>query len=180
MNHGTTGSDARRDEFAISLANEQARYTVDEGQIVAAVRAVLEAARFRSANVSVAVVDDPAIHELNRRYLDHDWPTDVLSFVLNEGDEHLEGEVILSADTAAAAAAEVGWPPAAELLLYAVHGTLHLVGYRDKTAIDVQAMRAAEAEILRQFGYAQPIEASRTSATVHGAVQCSPDRARAQ
>ena len=37
---------------------------------------------------------------------------------------------MLSADTAAAAAAEVGWPPADEQLLYVIHGMLHLVGYR--------------------------------------------------
>ena len=88
---------------------------------------------FDSARLSLAVVDDPTIHELNRRHLNHDWPTDVLSFVLEERDGHLEGEVILSADTAAAAATEVGWPAAAEQLLYVIHGMLHLVGYRDKT-----------------------------------------------
>ena len=64
--------------------------------------------------------------------MNHDWPTDVLSFVLDDDDGHLEGEVIISADTAAAAAAEVGWPAAAEQLLYVIHGMLHLVGYRDK------------------------------------------------
>ena len=71
--------------------------------------------------------------------LNHDWPTDVLSFVLEDDDGHLEGEVIISADTAAAAAAELGWPPAAEQLLYVIHGMLHLVGYRDKTPDEAAA-----------------------------------------
>ena len=44
----------------------------------------------------MAVVDDPTIHELNRRFLAHDYPTDVLSFVLEESAEALEGEIIVS------------------------------------------------------------------------------------
>jgi probable rRNA maturation factor len=180
MKHGTAGSDSRRDKFVIAVANEQAQYAVDEEQLAAAARAVLAVSPFRSANVSVAVVDDPAIHELNVRYLDHDWPTDVLSFVLEESDGHLEGEVILSAETAAAAAQEVGWPLAAELLLYAVHGMLHLVGYRDNAPADAQAMRAAEANILAQFGLEQPAKARGTSGGVHAAGHSSRDGARAQ
>ena len=108
------------------------------------------------AAISIAVVDDPTIHELNHKYLDHDWPTDVLSFVLQEDERHLEGEIIISADTAEAAAAEFGWPAAAEQLLYVIHGTLHLVGYRDKTPSEIQAMRAAEAKYLRKFGLEPP------------------------
>ena len=56
--------------------------------------------------------------------------------------------MIISADTAAAAAAELGWPAAAEQLLYVIHGMLHLVGYRDKSPDEREEMRAAEAQIL--------------------------------
>jgi len=129
------------------------RHPVDEERLCEAARAVLTDSHFASANISIAVVDDPSIHELNRRYLDHDWPTDVLSFVLDEQTDHLEGEVIISADTAMRAAAEAGWPAAAEQLLYVIHGTLHLVGYRDKTLADAQKMRAAEAKYLRQLDF---------------------------
>jgi probable rRNA maturation factor len=68
----------------------------------------------------------------------------------------LEGEVILSADTAATSAAEIGWSAAAEQLLYVIHGTLHLVGYGDKTPGESCAMRAAEARYLRHFGIIEP------------------------
>jgi probable rRNA maturation factor len=40
--------------------------------------------------------------------------------------------------------------------LYVIHGMLHLVGYRDKTPSDAQAMRAAEERYLRQFGIERP------------------------
>jgi probable rRNA maturation factor len=147
------------DKFAILLANEQSTHAVDAEMLVAAAREVLEESQFDSAQVSLAVVDDPTIHELNRRHLNHDWPTDVLSFVLEDRDGHLEGEVILSAETAAAAAAEAGWPAAAEQLLYVIHGVLHLVGLRDKTDSEVQQMRSAERAILVRFGFETPVAA---------------------
>ena len=144
------------ESFRISLANEQATHTVDEGQLIAAARAVLRDSAYSSADISLAIVDDETIHQLNRQYLGHDYPTDVLSFVLDERDGHLEGEVIISADTAASEAAEAGWPAAAEQLLYVTHGSLHLVGYRDKSTADAEQMRAAEKRYLSEFGYRAP------------------------
>ena len=152
MPHSSIAHDQRTRTFEVSLANQQSRHAVDEERLLEGARAVLRDSGVASAAISVAVVDDPTIHELNRRYLQHDWPTDVLSFVLEEEDGRLEGEVIVSADTAAAAAAEIGWPAAAEQLLYVIHGTLHLVGYRDKMPAEAEQMRAAEAKYLRQLG----------------------------
>lgn len=143
--------------FHILLANEQSHHAVDEPQLIAAVRAVLADTDYASAEISLAVVDDPTMHELNRRHLDHDYPTDVLSFALDDDGYHLAGEVIISADTAAAEAAAYQWPAAAEQLLYVIHGTLHLVGHRDKSADDAAHMRAAEAKYLRPFGYEPPV-----------------------
>jgi probable rRNA maturation factor len=162
--HDRPTSYPAQSQFAVSVANRQSRHVVNEIELIAAVQSVLNESDFASANISVAVVDDNTIHELNRRHLDHDWPTDVLSFVLGEDRGHLEGEVIISADIAAASAREFGWSPAAEQLLYVVHGTLHLVGYRDKSAADERKMRAAETRFLRQFGLEQPHVLSDNSA----------------
>jgi probable rRNA maturation factor len=138
--------------YELALVNQQSGHAVDEPRLLAAARRVLEDSPFTSAAISLAVVDDPTIHAVNRRHLDHDYPTDVLSFVLTDHDGHLEGEVIISAETAAAAAAEFGWPAADEQLLYVIHGMLHLVGHRDKSPGDVQQMRAAEQRHLRANG----------------------------
>lgn len=156
MSKVSANSDTGADEVQVSLVNEQSRHAVDDALLIEAAKAVLRDSTFRSAAISLAVVDDATIHELNRQYLDHDWPTDVLSFVLEENERQLEGEVIISADTAAASAAEFAWPPAAEQLLYVVHGTLHLVGYDDKSPEETERMRAAEVKYLRQFGFEQP------------------------
>jgi probable rRNA maturation factor len=153
-------SGVRHDGFQVAVANQQSRHAVNEDQLAAAVRAVLQRSAYRTAAVSLAIVDDPTIHELNRSYLDHDWPTDVLSFVLAEDGIHLEGEVIISADTAAAVSAEIGWPAAGEQLLYVVHGMLHLVGYSDKDTAAAERMREAESELLLLFGFNSPREDS--------------------
>jgi probable rRNA maturation factor len=158
MHHGSTAHDISIDGFELSLANQQSLHAVDEPRLLAAARGVLEDSRFTSAAVSLAVVDDPAIHALNRRFLNHDFPTDVLSFVLDEQNGHLEGEVIISADTAAAAAVEWGWSAADEQLLYVIHGMLHLVGYRDKIPADAARMRSAEQRHLRRYGVLLPAD----------------------
>ncbi|MEN0112135.1 MAG: rRNA maturation RNase YbeY, partial [Planctomycetota bacterium] len=86
----------------------------------------------------------------------HDYPTDVLSFPLVDEPPHLVGEVIVSADTAITSAAEYGWPAEHELLLYVVHGVLHLAGRRDKTEEESATMRADEARYLRLVGVEAP------------------------
>jgi probable rRNA maturation factor len=151
----------------VSLANEQTAHPIDETTLIAAVEAILRDSSFTTAAISIAIVDDATMHELNRKYLKHDYPTDVLSFVLEENQAHLEGEVIASAEMAAATAGDLGVSPDKELLLYVIHGTLHLVGYRDTTAEEIEAMRVAELTYLRRFG-APPMDSHRNGATGRG------------
>lgn len=137
-----------RQPLQVAVANEQVRLAISTDRLRATIRRVLAGEGHSRARISVAIVDDPAIHQLNRQYLQHDYPTDVLSFLLSEPGEPLEGEIIISADTAANRAAEFQNTPLAELLLYAVHGTLHLCGYDDHEPEDEQMMRAKEASYL--------------------------------
>ena len=105
------------------------------------------------ASISIALVDDATIQRVNRRHLGHDWPTDVISFPLSEpGRPDLAGELVVSAEMAAATARRGGVDPWAELALYVVHGLLHLCGYDDRAAADVDAMRRRESEILAREG----------------------------
>lgn len=129
---------------------------IDEARLVAGVRAALQGAGVTDCEVSLTVVGNAQMHELNRRHLQHDYPTDALSFLLEEEDNRLEGEIIVSADYAAEEAAKYGWPAADELLLYAVHGALHLVGCDDTTSSAAAEMRRREREILGKFGLIPP------------------------
>ena len=116
----------------VLITNEQSQHAIDGEQLRAAVLGVVDEAEIGAGEVSLAIVDDETIHALNVQYLQHDYATDVISFVLEQAAGHLEGEVIVSADMAATVAQEYGWPAQHELLLYVIHGTLHLVGYDDK------------------------------------------------
>jgi len=121
-----------------------------------AVARTLELHGVTSAELSVAMVGSEEMQRLNRESLGHDYPTDALSFLFARGEEGLSGEIILDYDTARRQAAEYGWPAESELLLYAVHATLHLVGYDDDTEADRAAMRQAERRILAEFGLEPP------------------------
>jgi probable rRNA maturation factor len=136
----------------IEISNRQTAFEFDARRLKRAAEAILRDAGIASAALSIAVVDDPTIRRLNRQFLDHDEPTDVLSFVLEHERGHLEGEVIVSAQTALGSAARYGWSPEAELSLYVIHGTLHLVGYDDHTADQRAAMRGGERRYLALLG----------------------------
>lgn len=144
--------------FRIKIADQQQRLTLDRPRLRQAVKAVLQGEGISKAQITVAIVDDPCIHELNRRFLNHDEPTDVLSFALDQRPGFVEGEIVASADTAASRAVEFDWPPEDELLLYVVHGTLHLAGYDDKTPELRDEMRRRERHYLGEFGLVPPYD----------------------
>ena len=106
------------------------------------------------AEVSILIVDDVRIQELNRDYLQRDNPTNVISFSMQEGETvplhpHLLGDVVISADTTARDASEVGCSFESELYFLLLHGILHLLGYDHErgTTEDAERMEAKEKEV---------------------------------
>ena len=137
----------------ISIACPQDRVPIDRAFLRQAARTVLDGEGIVDAEVSLAFVDSDTIHRLNKRYLDHDEPTDVLSFPLSEpGARRLAGELVIGAEVAQAQADSRGHDVRAELALYVIHGLLHLCGHDDKTAAAAAAMRQRERRYLRELG----------------------------
>ncbi len=117
--------------------------------------------------LTVVLVDDRTIHELNKRFLDHDEPTDVLTFGLDESDHNAGGfvlptdgadgadgaprqigEIYISCERAAAQSADWATSPAREVRFLTIHGILHLLGWDDATSEDRAHMLARQEEIL--------------------------------
>lgn len=115
----------------------------------------------RDAEIEIALVDDAMISRLNRRFLDHRGPTDVLAFPnepasrarrASRGEtdsrDPLLGEIVISVERARVQARDAGWSVRREVVLLLVHGLLHLRGYDDHGARDAGLMRARERQIL--------------------------------
>ena len=116
--------------------------------------ALTDAGEHPPAHVSVALVGDKVMCDLHARFSGDPTPTDVLTFELAHGDDARvsDGEVVVCVPQAKRTSKERGTALASELLLYALHGPLHLVGYDDKDAAAFEAMHRREDELLEQVG----------------------------
>jgi probable rRNA maturation factor len=114
----------------------------------------------RSGQATLVITDDEGIRGLNRDFLGHDWPTDVLAFPAAEeggsfvdapeSEEYL-GDVIVSYPRAVAQAADIGHTVERELYLLIVHGLLHLLGYDHAEEAKKAAMWDQQEAILQEL-----------------------------
>lgn len=151
--------------IAIEVDNAQSEIELDLERLRAVSEETLRAEGVVSADVSIAIIDGETMRRLNREHLSHDYDTDVLSFLFDstepageKGDtlrgqgKSIDGEVLISAATAARVAAEFAWSVENEVILYLVHGLLHLVGYDDLTEDEKSLMRQRERVHLARWG----------------------------
>ncbi|WP_337906863.1 rRNA maturation RNase YbeY [Pelovirga terrestris] len=110
------------------------------------------------AELSILIVDNAGIQQINRDFLQRDRPTNVISFAMQEGlgagvQPQLLGDVVISAERAAGDAAAAGIPFEHELWFLLVHGILHLLGYDHErgSVQQAQEMEQREREIFAQL-----------------------------
>lgn len=120
-----------------------------EQEIVRLVHALDDCPDFSVAagELSIAFLDNETVRIMHGEYLADPVPTDVITF---PGDpaENFAGEICISVDYAIEYAEDQGSSLSHELVLYLVHGWLHLAGLDDRTPEDARKMRDAEAKIL--------------------------------
>ena len=127
---------------------------VDAARVEAAVRHVLREEGVDAAEISVALVSDVEIASLNEDYLQHEGPTDVISFALHEQGESPLGDIYVGIEQATRQAAEFGATPSEEVLRLAIHGTLHVLGWEhpEGAGRTESEMFARQEELLRGLG----------------------------
>ncbi len=130
------------------------------------ITAQIKAAQYQPGTLSFVFCSDDYLLDINRQFLKHDYYTDIITFPLNEFPELIEGEVYISIDRVKenaekyrkASAGKFAHPlPYASLVfnteLHRVifHGVLHLLGYKDKSALQQAEMRKMEDRWLRKY-----------------------------
>ena len=115
-----------------------------EGFVTALVETVLAGEDKAWSSVGVILSGHEMVTSLNVEWLAHDYDTDVLSFLVEEGPDGLEGEVYVDVETARERHSEFGTTVHDEICRYIVHGVLHLAGQDDATAEGERLMRALE------------------------------------
>jgi probable rRNA maturation factor len=138
----------------IDIVND-AGYDVDEARLQEAALLVLARHEGDSdSDMTIAIMDDESVADLNRQYRGVDAPTDVLSFPMDAmfSETHYLGDLVIAYPYAAAQAEREGHALSDSLLLLVVHGTLHLLGYDHDTPERRAEMWAAQASALVALG----------------------------
>ncbi|MBI4423084.1 MAG: rRNA maturation RNase YbeY [Elusimicrobia bacterium] len=119
-----------------------------------AVLAALGPAARREGELNLVFLRRAAMRRLNRSYLGHDDDTDVIAFPYPKGGKGSPfGDVFVSLDRARRQARDLGHPLLDEVLTLAIHGSLHLAGYRDHGPAERRRMFARQDRVLRAVGH---------------------------
>lgn len=115
-------------------------------------QAVAESHGHSIGELNYIFVDDAGLLPINEQFLQHDTLTDIITFPLDaNGNGSVHGEIYISVERIQENATEFNVPFADELHRVMAHGMLHLIGFKDKSAIDQKAMRSAEDAALALF-----------------------------
>jgi probable rRNA maturation factor len=140
-----------RKMLTVNISSSQTALRVPRKKITALVEFVATAESAQLGEVDVAVVTARRIAMLNRRYLQHVGVTDVLSFDLSDPGESTSIQIIVCGGLAVREARSRRGGPQRELMLYIVHGLLHVMGYDDTTTREAEKMYARQDELLNTF-----------------------------
>ncbi|MFI3318309.1 MAG: rRNA maturation RNase YbeY [Rikenellaceae bacterium] len=130
----------------VSYFNNDTAYRFSQRRLITRwLRAVAESEGYTLGDLGVIFCSSPALLELNREYLKHDYFTDIITFDSSSLDEGIaSGELYIDVDTVADNAAIYESTPLREMHRILCHGVLHLCGQGDKSPEEAIAMRAKE------------------------------------
>ena len=140
----------------ILIQNRQKRIPLNLKKIRRAAHTILAELGLLDGELSLLLVDDARIQDLNRRYLNRDKPTNVLAFPMREGEfstlhPHLLGDLVISVETAKRQSNRFGLSKMEMVILLMIHGILHLIGYEHEgTRKGAQEMTLKQKELLEQ------------------------------
>lgn len=106
--------------------------------------------KYACGDITYIFCNDDMILDINRRYLKHDYYTDIISFDYSD-DCIISGDIFISVDTVSSNALKYKVDFNDEILRVIIHGVLHFLGYKDKKTIDKKRMTMAENKAIKAF-----------------------------
>jgi rRNA maturation RNase YbeY len=151
----------------IDIRNTQRKFRVPRKALAFAARIALQSTPMKEADVSILLVNDRRIRQLNLAYRRMDKATDVLSFPMHSGDEidkfhpALLGDVVISVERAIDQARDKGHSLKTELTFLLIHGILHLLGYdHEQSPREALRMKRKERAVLKRIQHLQEASSS--------------------
>ena len=128
------------------IESRQKRIKVDRRRLRQAAKQIIQELACRDKEISLLLVDNEQIQEINRQYLNRDYPTNVIAFSQLEGDfgnltPNLLGDVVISVERAASDSQAGGLTLDDELDFLFIHGLLHLLGYEHENTSPAEAQK---------------------------------------
>jgi probable rRNA maturation factor len=145
----------------IRLSVNQDRIEINPRRIKKAAEEILNGLGFTDTELSIAIVDDGEMAQLNMQYRQVNKPTDVLAFPMLEGEfadvlPELLGDVVISAPTAQLMSRQHHRPLSMVLDLLLVHGILHLLGYdHERGEEEARRMEDRSLGLLKMLGHSE-------------------------
>lgn len=127
----------------VEVINHHPRYRFSKKETQRTVQAVLRKERKKLSSLSVVFVGHRVMRKINRLFLGHDYSTDVISFPLMDG-LGFDAELYINLDRAKSQAKQYKVPYSHEVRRLLIHGTLHLLGYDDRTEKQRKQMQRRE------------------------------------
>ncbi len=145
--------------YAVEIQINARKPRVSAARVKKNTAALLKALGWKTAALSLLLVSDRRIRTLNKQYLRHDRPTDVIAFSQLEGKplgpkdrKPFLGDIVISLETAARQAEAFGNTFDYELHFYICHGILHLMGWDDKKKSEANRMNLKQQKLLEKIG----------------------------
>lgn len=114
------------------------------------IKEIIMEENFQAGDINFIFCSDEYIYEINKKYLNHDYYTDVISFDYTE-NKMINGDIFISIDRINDNAKEFNIPFEEELYRVIIHGILHILGYKDKLKKDLEIMRIKENLCLKKL-----------------------------
>lgn len=135
----------------LKIFSSEKKYKINKRRVHKLVHYLKQELNFSILSLPINFISSGHITVINRKYLKHNYSTDIITFNYSENTRNIDGEIFISVDDAEENSKKYKNSLAEEFLRLVIHGILHLVGYDDMNSKDYKIMKKYENELLNKY-----------------------------